>query len=66
MPKVMHVDRVHFYSSTDLRIPIQYERMEEVVKGYEEGKQPEDINDYLEMFHILQFVEHQVSPFSWL
>lgn len=61
----MHTDRVHFYSSTDLSIPMQYERMEEVVKGYEEGKQPENINNYLEMFHVLQFVENQVCPSSW-
>lgn len=61
----MHTDRVHYYSPYDMSIPMQYERMEEVVKGYEEGKQPESINDYLEMYHILKFVENQVCPSSW-
>lgn len=61
----MHTNRVHFYSSTDMSISMQYERMEEAVKEYEKGKQPENINDYLEMFKILQFVEHQVYPCYW-
>lgn len=61
----MHTDRVHFYGPYDTSISMQYERMEEVVKGYEEGKQPESINDYLEMYHILKFVEIQVCPSSW-
>lgn len=31
-------------------------RMSEVVKSYEDGKRPDGINDYLEMFHIVQFM----------
>lgn len=39
--------------------------MEKVVKTYEEGRQPASINDYLEMFHIVQFVEHGKYPEGW-
>lgn len=61
----MRKERVHFYSSYDLSISMQYDRMEEVVRGYEEGNSPQDINDYLEMYHILQFVENDVCPSAW-
>ena len=49
----MTTDRVHFYSPYDLSIPMYIDRMVEVVKSYEEGKQPDGINDYLEMYHIV-------------
>lgn len=62
----MHNERVHFYSLYDLSIPMYYNRMEEVVKKYEEGKKTNDINDYIEMFHIQQFVENDRYPFSWI
>lgn len=38
------------------------DRMSEVVKSYEDGKRPDGINDYLEMFHIVQFIEHGKYP----
>lgn len=40
-------------------------RMSEVVKSYEDGKRPDGINDYLEMFHIVQFIEHEKYPADW-
>ena len=61
----MTTDRVHFYSPYDLSIPMYIDRMVEVVKSYEEGKQPDGINDYLEMYHIVQFVEHGKYPSDW-
>ena len=61
----MPTDRVHFYSSYDLSIPMYIDRMVEVVKSYEEGKQPDGINDYLEMYHIVQFVEHGKYLSDW-
>lgn len=61
----MDIERVHFYSKYDLSVPIHVDRMSEVVEAYGKGKQPEDINDYLEMFHIVQFLEHGVYPTEW-
>lgn len=61
----MLLERVHFFSEYDLSISVYIERMEEVVKAYEQGKQPEGINDYLEMFHIVQFIEHGKYPNDW-
>ena len=40
-------------------------RMSEVVKSYENGAHPNGINDYLEMYHIVQFVEHGKYPSDW-
>lgn len=57
--------RVHYYSDYDISIPLHIERMANVVRGYEEGKQPDGINDYLEMFHIVQFIEHGKYPLDW-
>ena len=61
----MNCERVHFYSSYDMSILMYIDRMSEVVKSYEEGKQPEGINDYMEMCHIVQFVEHGKYPVDW-
>lgn len=58
-------ERVHFYSANDLSVYTNIETMEKVVKAYEEGRQPVSINDYLEMFHIVQFVEHGKYPEGW-
>lgn len=58
-------ERVHFYSANDLSVCSNIETMEKVVKTYEEGRQPASINDYLEMFHIVQFVEHGKYPEGW-
>lgn len=59
------MERVHYYSDYDMSIPLHIERMANVVRGYEEGKQPDGINDYLEMFHIVQFIEHGKYPLDW-
>lgn len=61
----MNFERVHFYSANDLSVYTNIETMEKVVKAYEEGRQPVSINDYLEMFHIVQFVEHGKYPEGW-
>lgn len=61
----MNFERVHFYSANDLSVYTNIETMEKVVKAYEEGRQPVSINDYLEMFHIVQFVEHGKYPENW-
>lgn len=58
-------ERVHFYSANDLSVYTNIETMEKVVKAYEEGRRPVSINDYLEMFHIVQFVEHGKYPENW-
>lgn len=59
------MERVHYYSDYDMSIPMHIEQMANVVKGYEEGKQPDGINDYLEMYHIVQFIEHGKYPQDW-
>lgn len=59
------MERVHYYSEYDMSIPMHIERMANVVRGYEEGKQPDGINDYLEIFHIVQFIEHGKYPQDW-
>lgn len=61
----MTKDRVVFFGPYDGSIPMYFERIEEVVLGYENGNHPKTINDYLEMFHILQFVEHRKYPNTW-
>ena len=61
----MNKERVCFFSEHDWSIPMYYDRMEEVVRGYEEGRLPNAANDFLEMFHILLFVKHQKYPSAW-
>lgn len=59
------VERVHYYSDYDMSIPMHIERMADVVRSYEEGNQPDGINDYLEKYHIVQFIEHGKYPQDW-
>lgn len=59
------VERAHYYSDYDMSIPMHIERMADVVRSYEEGNQPDGINDYLEMYHIVQFIEHGKYPQDW-
>lgn len=59
------MERVHYYSDYDMSIPMYIERMADVVRSYEEGNQPDGINDYLEMYHIVQFIEHGKYPQDW-
>ena len=59
------MERIHYYSDYDMSIPMHIERMADVVRSYEEGNQPDGINDYLEMFHIVQFIEHGKYPQDW-
>ena len=59
------MERVFYYSDYDMSIPMHIERMADVVRSYEEGKRPDGINDYLEMFHIVQFIEHEKYPADW-
>lgn len=59
------MERVHYYSDYDMSIPLHIERMANVVRSYEEGNQPDGINDYLEMYHIVQFIEHGKYPQDW-
>lgn len=46
----MTTERVHFYSTHHLSIPMHIDCMWDVVESYEKGVQPTDINDYLEMY----------------
>lgn len=59
------MERVHYYSDYDMSIPMHIERMADVVRSYEEGNLPDGINDYLEMYHIVQFIEHGKYPQDW-
>lgn len=60
----MTTERVHFYSTHHLSIPMHIDRMWDVVESYE-GGQPTDINDYLELYQIVLFVEHEIYPPGW-
>ena len=39
--------------------------MWDVVESYEKGVQPTVINDYLEMYQKVLFVEHEIYPPGW-
>lgn len=49
----MTTERVHFYSTHHLSIPMHIDHMWDVVESYEKGGQPTVINDYLEMYQIM-------------
>lgn len=58
-------DRVHFFSIDDMSIPYYLHMAEKVIEAYENGKDPDGVNDHLEIFHICKFVESKVYPKNW-
>lgn len=58
-------DRVHFFSADDLSVSHYLQMAEKVIAEYENGKKAEDINDYLELYHICLFVENKIYPREW-
>ena len=58
-------ERVHFYSTYDMSIPINIERADMVVEKYKQGWRPESINDVIELYNIWLFVENDIRKTDW-
>lgn len=58
-------ERVQFFSKSDLSLSYFIHIAEQVVEEYLNGRNPQDINDYLEMYHIILFVDNDVISDKW-
>jgi len=58
-------DQVHYYSANDGSIPFELNKAGEVVEKYKVGCRPEDVNDVIELYNILLFVENEVYRRDW-
>lgn len=58
-------NRVRFFSKSDLSVPSNVQMAEKVVEEYKNGRTPCDINDYLEMYQILLFMENGIYSKKW-
>lgn len=58
-------ERVLFFSKEDLSLSYYIRIAEKVVEEYSNGRIPKDINDHLEMFQIILFVENGVYSNKW-
>lgn len=58
-------ERVKYFSKTDLSLSYNLQIAEKVVDLYSNGKQPEDINDYLELYQITLFVDNNICLDKW-
>ena len=58
-------ERVHFYSTYDMSIPINIERADMVIEKYKQGWRPESINDVIELYNIWLFVENNIRKTDW-
>lgn len=58
-------DRVLYFSPVDMSISYYLQMAENVVAEYENGREPLSANDFMELLHILRYVENNVYPKSW-
>ena len=58
-------DRVHFFSTYDMSISFYLPMAEEVIKKYQGGWRPTDVNDVIELYNIWLFVDNDVYMKSW-
>lgn len=58
-------DRVHFFSTDDLSVPHYLQMAEDVIAEYENGRIPKDASDFIELLHIIRYVENNVYLKSW-
>lgn len=58
-------ERVKYFSKTDLSLSYNLQMAESVVDSYSNGKQPENINDYLELYQITLFVKNGIVSDKW-
>lgn len=58
-------DRVHFFSPDDLSVPHYLQMAEDVIAEYENGRIPKDASDFIELLHIIRYVENNVYLKSW-
>jgi len=58
-------DRVHYFSTYDMSISFYLPMAEEVMKKYQSGWRPTDVNDVIELYNIWLFVDNDVYMKSW-
>lgn len=58
-------DRVHYFSTYDMSISFYLPMAEEVIKKYQSGWRPTDVNDVIELYNIWLFVDNDVYMKSW-
>ena len=58
-------DRVRFFSIYDMSIPHYFDRVESIVRQYQSGWRPDEVNDIVELYNIWLFVENGVESKFW-
>lgn len=58
-------DRVHFFSTDDMSVPHYLRMAENVITTYENGRVAENASEFIELLHIIRYVENNVHPKSW-
>ena len=58
-------DRVRFFSIYDMSIPNYFDRVESIVRQYQSGWRPDEVNDIVELYNIWLFVENGVQSKFW-
>lgn len=58
-------ERVHFYSTYDMSIPMNIERADTVIQKYKQGWRPECVDDVIELYNIWLFVDNGIRKTDW-
>ena len=58
-------DRIHFFSTDDMSVPHYLQMAENVITEYENGRVAENASEFIELLHIIRYVENNVHPKSW-
>ena len=56
------MDRVKFYSTNDILYGFYLRNSERLIKEYEAGKEPQSINDMIEIYNIKKYLDNKIYP----
>lgn len=59
------MDRVKFYSTNDIMYGFYLRNSERLIKEYEAGKEPQSINDMIEIYNIKKYLDNKIYPSEW-
>lgn len=57
--------KVKFYSINDLSVGFNLLNIEEKIKQYEDGKEPQDVSEFIEIYNIKQYFDNKIYRSNW-
>jgi hypothetical protein len=59
------MDRIKFYSINDITYGHHLNNLKRVLREYGDGREPQNINDIIELYNINKFLDNEIFPKEW-